>query len=351
VASLKIGVIGAGAIAPTHCKGVQTYAGAELVAVADQHAGRAKALQDEYRIPKVYDSIDAMLADRDVDAVTIALPNYLHAPTAIAALQAGKHVMSDKPFTVSVADAEAVIAAAARARKVFAVGMNQRFRRESQVIRTIAERGDLGAIYFAKAFWCRRTGIPRLGTWFGDKKRSGGGSLLDIGVHMLDLCLWLLGNFEAETVSGVTYTRFGNRGLGEGGWGKSDREKIAFDVDDLATALIRLKGGVTVTLETSWARHQELVNANDVELFGTEGGARVFPAKVFRFAQRTGEYEVVEPQGVPIRFAHCERVHNWIDAILGKAELECRPEQALAVQKILDAIYRSAASGREVRIG
>jgi predicted dehydrogenase len=350
VAALKIGVIGAGAIAPSHCKGIQTYQGAELVAIADAHEGRARALQDEYRIPRRYDSIERMIADRDLDAVTIALPNYLHAPTAVAALGAGKHVMSDKPFTVSVADGEAVIAAAARAGKVFAVGMNQRFRQESQVIRTIVERGDLGSVYFAKAFWCRRTGIPRLGTWFGDKKRSGGGSLLDIGVHMLDLCLWLLGNFDAEAVSGVTYTKFGNRGLGEGGWGKSDREKIAFDVDDLASALIRLKGGVTVMLETSWARHQELPSANDVELFGTDGGARLFPARVFRSGERAGEYEVVEPQGVPIRYAHCERVHNWIDAILGKAELECRPGQALAVQKILDAIYRSAASGREVRI-
>jgi predicted dehydrogenase len=233
---------------------------------------------------------------------------------------------------------------------VLALGMNQRFARSSQTVRALVERGELGDIYFAKAFWARRTGIPRLGTWFGDKKRSGGGSLLDIGVHMLDLCLSLLGNFKPEAVSGATYTRFGNRGLGEGGWGKSDREKIDFTVDDLAAALIKLEGGVTVALETSWARHQEQHNANDVELFGSEAGARVYPAKLFRYAKKAGEYEVVEPQGVAIRYPHCDKVHNWLDAILGKDSLECKPEQSLAVQKIIDGIYQSAESGREVRI-
>jgi len=350
MATLRVGVIGAGAISPNHCKSVLSYPGAELVAVADSHEGRAREVAEEHKIPRCYATVDAIIADRDLDAVTVALPTYLHARAAIAAFEAGKHVMLDKPFAMSTAEAMRVVEAANKAGKVLAVGMNQRFRRESQTVRTLVERGELGAIYFAKAYWCRRSGIPRLGTWYGDKKRSGGGSLLDIGVHMLDLCLSLLGNFRPQAVSGAVYTRFGNRGLGEGTWGKSDREKIDFTSDDLAAALIKLEGGVTVALETSWARHQEPANANDVELFGADAGARVYPPKLFRYAKRPGEYEVVEPQGVPVRYAHCDRIHNWLDAILGKDSLECKPEQSLAVQKILDGIYQSAESGREVRV-
>ena len=350
MATLKVGVIGAGAIAPNHCKSLQSYKDAELVAVADWHEGRGRALQEEHAILRRYASIEEIIADRDLDAVTVALPNHLHAQVAVAALEAGKHVMVEKPFAMSIAEATRVVETATRVRRTFAVGMNQRFRRESQVVKTLVERGELGEIYFAKAYWCRRSGIPRLGTWFGDRKRAGGGSLLDIGVHMLDLCLSLVGNFRPESVSGATYTRFGNRGLGEGGWGKSDREKIDFTVDDLACALIRLEGGLTVALETSWARHQEQPSANDVELFGTEAGVRVYPAKLFRYAKRPGEYEVVEPQGVPVRYPHCDRIHNWLDAILGRDSLECRPEQSVAVQKIIDAIYLSAESGREVRV-
>jgi predicted dehydrogenase len=329
---------------------VLSYADAELVAIADCHPGRLQAAAQEYGIPRRYATVDELIADRDLDAVTVALPTYLHTPAALAAFAAGKHVMLEKPFAMSTSEAVSVIDAAARARKVLALGMNQRFARSSQTVRALVERGELGEVYFAKAYWCRRSGIPRLGTWFGDKKRSGGGSLLDIGVHMLDLCLSLLGNFEPVAVSGAVYTRFGNRGLGEGTWGKSDPEKIDFTADDLAAALVKLQGGITVALETSWARHQEQPNANDVELFGTEAGARVYPARLFRYAKRAGEYEVVEPQGVAIRYPHCDKVHNWLDAILGRDSLECRPEQSLAVQKIIDGIYESAAGGREVRI-
>ena len=218
------------------------------------------------------------------------------------------------------------------------------------MVRSLVERGDLGEVYHAKAYWNRRAGAPRFGTWFGDRKRSGGGSLLDIGVHMLDLCLSLLGTYKPLTVTGSVYTRLGNRGLGEGGWGKSDVGRKVFDVDDLASAFIRLKGGVSVLLETSWARHQADASRNDVELFGTEAGASVYPARLYRFGKKKGEYETVEPQGVPIRHRDCDRMVNWISAILGTEEIECKPAESLVVQKIVDAIYASAKAGREVKL-
>jgi predicted dehydrogenase len=247
-------------------------------------------------------------------------------------------------------EATRVVQEAKKARKVFMLGMNQRFPKEAQTIRVIAGRGDLGDIYHAKAYWMRRTGTPKFGTWFCRKDMAGGGCMLDIGVHILDLCLYLMDNWQPVSVSGATYTKFGNRGLGEGGWGMSDRGKLVFDVDDFATALIKFRNGATLQLDASWALHQETRGQHNVELFGTEAGASVFPAKVFRFGKKIGEYEVVEPQNVKIPYPHCNRFVNWIDVILGKDEPMATPVQSLTVQKVLDAIYKSSETGKEVRV-
>ncbi len=345
---VKVGMIGAGAIAPSHCQGIRLHPGAELVAVADVSKERASALAHEFHIDRVYGDPAELLRDPDIEAVSVALPNFLHASTAIGALQAGKHVLLEKPFAMSVAEATEVVAAAKKSGKIFTVGMNQRFTREAQTVRALRERGALGEIYHAKAYWCRRAGAPKFGTWFLHKKRSGGGALLDIGVHMLDLALSLMDNFAVETVSGFSYLKFGNRGLGEGGWGKSDAEEHLFDVDDFSGGLLRLAGGATLLLEVSWIRHQADADRHDVELFGTEGGASVYPTRLFKFLPEGSGYQIVEPKGGELRYSHCNRHCNWIDAILGEAPLEATLEQALMIQRVLDALYESAASGREV---
>jgi len=284
--------------------------------------------------------------------VYIAVPNKFHAPLTIAALQAGKHVILDKPFAMNVAEAEEVVATAKRAGKMFMVGMNQRFRADSQKIQALAAQGVLGDIYHGKAFWFRRSGIPRLGTWFGNKELAGGGALLDIGVHLLDLCLFCMGNFEPVAVTGATYTKFGNRGLGEGGWGKSDRQQgLVFDVDDFAAAMIRMKNGATVSLDVTWACHAEEANRMDVYLYGSEGGARLYPAKLFHSDPLRNDYDVIENPKAPVALAHECRFTNFINSILGSEKPLVTPEQALAVQKILDGIYESARTGREVRLG
>ena len=350
MSSVKVGVIGAGAIAPSHCRGVIKHKKGELVAIADTHAGRAEAIKNEYHIPRMYTAIEDIIADPDIDAITIALPTCLHAEVALAALDAGKHVLLDKPFAMNMAEAQEVIKASQKNGNVFAVGMNQRFNESTQTIRALIARGELGELYHGEALWCRRAGAPKFGTWFGDKSKSGGGALLDIGVHALDLCLHLLGNFEPEAVTGSSYTKFGNRGLGEGGWGKSDRGEVVFDVDDFTAAFIKLAGGVSVILKASWARHQSEANRMNVEVFGTEAGATVNPPRICRYAEDPKEYEVVDVQGIPLRYPECDRLVNWLDAIAGDDELECKPQQSLAVQKIIDGIYESSKTGREVRI-
>jgi predicted dehydrogenase len=230
--------------------------------------------------------------------------------------------------------------------------MNERFPENVQSMRTIVKRGDLGKVYHARAFWRRRAGAPKFGTWFGDKKQAGGGCLLDIGVHLLDLCLFSIDNFEPVSATGAVYTKFGNRGLGEGGWGHSDRKKgkPVFTVDDFATALIKFKNGATVDLTVSWVLHQAMPDQMDVELFGTEGGATIYPPRLYRSGKGDGEYEIIEPQGVKIDRPHCCRHADWIDGILKRRKPICTLEQAVVIQKILDAIYKSSETGKEVRI-
>lgn len=347
---IRIAVIGAGAIARDHVRGCQTHPDGEVVAIADPAVERAQTVAREFGISRVTDRSEDLLKDPEIDAVTIATPNKFHATYAVAALKSGKHVCLEKPFAMNAVEARRVIAEARRSGKVFTVAMNWRFRPEAQTLRSLVQRGDLGEIYYAKSYVLRRTGSPKFGTWFCQRAFAGGGALLDIGVHFLDLCLYLLGDFNPATVSGAVYSKFGPRGLGEGSWGHSTPAQKIFDVDDFGTAFIKMKSGVTIQLEASWVLHMDQPGRMSVELFGTEGGASVSPLRIFQFAKRKREYQITELKPGPLRYPHANRFHNWLDAIAGKDELEVQPEQALTVQKILDAIYRSAATGREVRI-
>jgi predicted dehydrogenase len=344
-------MIGAGAIADDHCKNLQKCPDVHVAAVADLSQERRELVKKNYQMSRAYEKWEDLVNDPDLDAVVVALPNAFHAPVSLAALKAGKHVLLEKPFAMNVAEARQVVATAKKMKKVLMVGMNQRYNIEAQSLRAIIGRGELGEIYHAKSMWCRRSGSPRFGTWFVNKKLSGGGCMLDIGVHMLDLTLYLMDNWEPVAVSGHIYGKFGHRGLGEGGWGKSDRNaKTKFDVDDFGTGYITFKNGATLGITISWAVHQETGNRMTAEFCGTEAGASFAPLKLFRPARKAGEYEVVTPQDVKIPHRYQSRQANWIDAILGKDKPLCTLDQALVVQKILDAIYRSSETGREVRL-
>lgn len=350
--TIKVGVIGAGGISTEHIEGPNTYDGAEVIAIADSSAKRVKTMAKEYSISRTYSSAEELIADREINAVSIAVPNKFHASYALAALKAGKHVLLEKPFAMNATEAKKVVAAAKAKRRIFTLGMNWRFMKGTQALRELVRRGDLGDVYHAKTTILRREGSPKFRTWFCRKDLAGGGALYDIGVHFLDMCLSVIDNFKPVAVSGATYCKFGPRGLGggENGWGKSERGKDIFNVEDFGTALIKMKNGATVSLDASWVAHQENPGKANVEVYGTEGGASLCPVKLFKFGKKKGEYSVIEPQGIKLRYPHCNRFHNWLDAIAGRDKLEVKPEQALTVQKILDAIYKSSKTGREVRI-
>ena len=345
---VRFGVIGAGQISYSACESIAKHADAGVVANFDPDAGRRDLLADKFGVKSRYDSAEALLADENVDAVYVAVPNKFHAPLAKQALEAGKNVILDKPFALNLAEAKGVVAAAQKSGKTFTLGMNQRFGRDQQKVKALVEGGKLGEVYHVKSFWFRRSGIPKMGTWFGNKELSGGGCLLDIGVHLLDLALYLTDNFEPVSVFGQTYTKFGNRGLGEGGWGMSDKQDLKFDVDDFATALIKFKNGLSVNLDVSWACHAEDANRSDVVLYGTDAGAGAYSNKLYHADYDTGEYVVTQNAAAEIRYPHCDRFHNFINALLGREELCCTADQALAVQAILDGIYESSKTGKPV---
>jgi predicted dehydrogenase len=352
MSSIRLGMIGAGQIAMLTAREFRRHPGCTVAAVADPNQERALELAALVRTDQTYTDIAPLLARDDLDAVYVAVPNAYHESVAISALEAGRHVLLDKPFALNAIAAENMIAAAERSGRTLMLGMNQRFERNVQRAKKLTAEGRLGEIYHIKAYWRRRAGIPRLGSWFTNRSVAGGGALLDIGVHVLDVALHLLDNFQPVSVSGTTFTRFGNRGLGEGGWGRSEREYDAFDVDDFATALIRLEGGAVVSLEASWALHQATGNEHDVVLHGDQAGLAVYGNELFESGKAgTGEYRIIQnPDTPPIDYPHCSRAEHFINVLLGSESPIIDLREALAVQRILDGIYQSAATGREIQL-
>lgn len=348
--TLRFGCIGAGQISLSGVQSINKHPNASVIAATDPNAGRLKELCTEGCIPNAYVTSEELLADKTIDAVYIAVPNKFHVPLSIQALEAGKHVILDKPFAMNIAEAEAAAAAAKKAGKVLTLGMNQRFNGNSQKFRSLAEAGTFGEIYHAKAAWTRRSGIPKLGTWFGNRELAGAGCLYDIGVHVLDLCLYVINNFKPVSVYGATYTKFGNRGLGAGSWGKSESTDLPFTVDDFATGLIKFENGATVSLDVTWACHRADGDRVEVDLFGTEAGGSVFANKLYRRDESAKAHVIVDNPPASMRFPHCDRFHNFINHLLGTEDLCVPLEQALTIQRILDGLAASASTGREVLI-
>src|SRR5688572_849766 len=347
---LRCAVIGIGAIGIHHLTSLMSCPRASAVAVSESDHQRAKDAGDRYRIPRVYSDYSELLEQPDIDAVIVATPNHLHARVAIEALQSRKHVLLEKPMATNYKDAVKIADTAKKMRRVVMVGQNFRFKRDTQTARAMIDRGDLGEVYHARCFWLRRNAIPRIGSWFTQKQFSGGGCTIDIASHMLDSDLHLMGEFDGRTVTAQTYAKFGPRGQGEFDWGKSEVDpKKPFDVEDYSAAFIRLKSGRTIILESSWAGY----HANDareygIDLMGTEAGLTLFPARVFK--NGPNGYETINIS-VPKLPLDEDRVHHFVSCVLESKRPVVAVEESLKLQKILDAIYLSAKTGKEVKVG
>lgn len=355
---LRVGVIGAG-VGALHLAAYKQIPEVEIVALAGLDDDRVKKVAAEYGVPQTYREYEQMLAAGNVDAVSVCLPNYLHAPVAIAALQAGKHVLVEKPLARNAAEGREIVQAARAQDKVLMISFDKRHRSDVIWIKQYIDSGAIGRVYYAKAHWMRRQGIPRLGSWFVSKEQAGGGPLVDLGVHVLDIAMYLMGEPKPLAVSANTYAEFGPRGQKGWGWGgrlaQFSDENLEYEVEDLATAFIRLEGGATLLLEASWATHSSAADDFGVTLYGSEGGIEMFVHNyatvdtVRLFNDTNGIATDLTPK-IPAGNSHLEVIRRFVSAVLHGTPAIPGPEDGLRRNEVLDAAYRSAAEGREVTI-
>ena len=360
---LRIGVIGTGMIATAgHIPAWKFLADdVEIVAVADVLGDRAELVARREGIPHAYGDWEKMLGEQDLDVVSVCTPNMYHRDQAVASLQAGAHVLCEKPVATSYADAAAMFDAADAAGRTLLVGQSLRFLNRSLAAKEIIDAGRLGEMYFAETVSMRRRGIPKWGQ-FHMKAHSGGGPVFDLGVHAIDQLFWLMGNPKVVAVSSVTYTKLGNRdehlatsladsGAFLGVLTPTPYKHSDFDVEDMAAGFIRLAGGASVAFKTSWAANVPK-NTGGTMILGTDGGLVLDPMTL---VGNLGSYQVnIEPQ-VPADehgpfSGHWGETAHLVDVIRGAAKPIVTRDEVLNVMRTLDALYRSAAEGREIRL-
>jgi len=351
---VRVGIIGCGA-GRFHARRYAALEDVELVALAGLDQDRCRGIADQYGIPRLYRDYTELLAQPDIDGVSICVPNHLHAPMTIAALESGKHVLVEKPLATTVAEGEAMRKAAAHAERVLMVVFNYRFRNDSRILKRYVEADNLGEIYFVRAGWLRHRGIPPgAGGWFVDKARSGGGCLIDLGVHMLDLSLWLMGSPRVTSVNAATYAALGPRGRGLFSGRRFQGDISTFDVEDFVAAFLRLENGATLVLQVSWAGYTQKGDRFFVHLWGDEGGAEMdiinyAPQDTLRFyADVQGTYAEIHPQTDGEGEGNING--EFVRAIRQGQAVSPTVEEGLRILRIIEAIYRSAAEGREVKL-
>lgn len=353
MSKIRIGLIGAGGIARTaHFRALQRLSEEiSVVAVADVAFESAKSLADSLGAKHSFKDYLDLLSLQDVDAVLVTVPNFMHAKVTNDALLAGKHVLCEKPMALNSEDAERMVSLQKSTGKTLMVALNNRFRRDTQLLKSYADAGELGDIYHGKCGWLRRAGIPGWGGWFTDVDKSGGGPLIDIGVHMLDLALYLMGNPKPISVVGSTYQKFGNsEGKESRLWGMANPNGV-FNVEDMATAFIRLENDATLTLDVSWAANIEK-DTFFVNLLGTKAGLSLENEKgVSIYTEKFGEHHDLRPlTSFNADDARAAMWSHFLNCVRTGETPIASPEHGLFLNQILDAIYKSSKTRKEVFI-
>lgn len=348
MATFKVGIVGTGSIGQTHAKVCQATPGVQVKAIAELVPERARSFAKQFEIPDLHLDYRDMVKDPAIDAVIVCVPNALHAPVSVAALEAGKHVLIEKPLGLNAAAATQIVEAHKATGKTAMVALNNRFRPEIQLAKQYVQE-ECGELYYGRAAWIRRRGIPGWGSWFTRKDLSGGGPLIDIGVHMLDLCLDFFGYPDPVSVVGSTYAKFGPEKRGIGTWGVPDFEKGYYDVEDMASAHIRLASGGAINLEVSWALETD--DREWVEVMGTRGGVRVSGGQVQVFTERFGRPVDMFPN-LPPGDQRTNLMQHFVHCCATGEEPLTSLRHGLVLNQVFDAIYASGAQGgRQIMLG
>lgn len=354
---INVGLIGTGGIAnAVHIPAFQKMSQAKVVAVCDIKKEKALAAAKILSIPEnmVFEDYNDLLNVVGLDAVDICTPNYLHSEIAVNALNKGLHVFTEKPDAVSVKEVLKMQQVAKQSGKVLMAMRNNRFLNSSVYLKRFIEEGNMGEVYTARCGWIRRRGIPGKGGWFTTKAKSGGGPLIDLGVHMIDLAIWLMGNPKPVTVSGCTYTKFADFSFhadSEHAKFGEATENGTFDVEDLATGFIRFDNGASLQLEFSWASNIESEN-KFVELRGTKAGSiyQSTDNKLKIFGEKYGSTFKFLPNINESVSPHEANLRHFIDVIEKDAEPIFVPQQGVDMIKIIEALYKSAQTNQEVKL-
>ena len=354
--SLKVGIIGCGGIANgKHLPALAEVKEVELVAFCDLIVERAEEAKMHYGTltAKTFTNYQEMLKDVELDVVHVCTPNNSHAELSIAAMEADCHVMCEKPMAKTAEQARSMIEAAKKTGKKLTIGYQNRFRKDSMYLHEICQEEELGDIYFAKAHAIRRRAVPTWGV-FLDEEAQGGGPLIDIGTHALDLTLWMMNNYKPKYVVGNTYHKLSETENAANAWGPWNPQE--FTVEDSAFGYIVMENGAAIFLESSWALNSLDVKEAKTTLSGTKGGADMNDGLTINGEDHSILFEKkieLEPGGVDFYDGAGDKpevleAQSWIDAILNDTDPVVKPEEALVVTEILEAIYQASQTNQPV---
>ncbi len=333
---VRCAVIGLG-VGGGHCRNLLDCENAVLAAVADLDEKRLQTYRDELGADALFSDYREMLKRVKPDMVVVALPNYLHKPVAIDAMQAGAHVLCEKPMAMTIEEAQAMLDVAQSCDRRLGINFSQRFMPANRALKQLADGGALGAAYHAYCSWTRRDGIPGFGGWFGQRELSGGGPLIDLGVHRIDLCMWLMGHPRVISVSGVTHSNIGIP--------RARAQECKFDVEDFAAGLIRFENGASLLCEVSWAGHQRERESQRMRIMGTEGAIEMDGG--YYHHSRSGDvFLKTEIDAGAIRASNaCE---DMVNCLITGGKPTGDPAHGVNVQRVLNGLYESTRTGREV---
>ena len=353
---VKVGIIGCGGIANgKHMPALKELKNVHMVAFCDIIEERAQKAAKEYgeEGAKVYTDYKELLQDDSIEVVHVLTPNNMHSPISCDAMESGKHVLCEKPMAKTYEQAKAMLDTAKKTGKILSIGYQNRYTPENLYLKKAIERGDLGEIYFAKAHAIRRRGVPTWGV-FTDEEKQGGGPLIDIGTHALDMTLWLMDNYKPKYVVGNKYRKLADQTETGNPWGDWDPKE--FTTEDSCFGFITMEDGSTIILESSWALNTLETGEACCTLCGTDAGATTRGGLKINKAD-LGRLQTIEPELKSGGGAFYEggsskpevlEAYTFYSAVLDGKELTVKPEQALVVTRILEAIYESANTGKPV---
>ncbi len=350
---INVGIIGTGGISGYHMAGYKACPNVSVEAVCDLDYEKAKKYAERHNVARVYADYNEMLAKEKLDAVSVCTWNAAHKAPTVAALDAGVNVICEKPMAMNRFEAEEMCAASRRSGKLLMIGFVRRFGNDAAILKKFIDGGSMGDIYYAKATYLRRNGCP--GRWFGDKAYSGGGPLIDLGVHVMDLVRYLCRNPKPVSAYGFTYDNLGyNRVSGGQSWIASDSSAAGgfkYDVEDFVGAYIKFDNGLTLNMEASFNLNIKH-DVGNIELFGTKSGAKIDP-QIELFTDMNGMLVDVKPcgdTGLAFNGLFENEISHFVDCVANGTSCRAPAEDGLTLMKMIDAIYESAKTGKVVEI-